>query len=110
MAKPEPYQFSDFYGYDQDCATLTAYSSSTGQSFSQICTFNGAVNYPANQTYYHDGSGSLPVAGDTCYSNSAGTTTLSTGYYYLSGSGNGNRVYIQIGSGGVVTFGGQQTC
>ena len=110
MAQVEPYQFSDFYGYDQDCSTLTAYSSSTGQSFSQICTFNGAVNYPANQTYYHNGSGSLPTTGDTCYSNSAGTTTLSAGYYYLSGSGNGNRQYIELNSSGVVQVGGVQTC
>jgi hypothetical protein len=34
-----------------------------------------------NQTYYHNGAGDAPVAGDIMYSDSAGTLTLSGGYY-----------------------------
>jgi hypothetical protein len=34
-----------------------------------------------NQTYYHNGAGDAPVAGDIMYSDSAGTSTLSGGYY-----------------------------
>ena len=98
------YKFSDFYGYDKDCSTLTSYSSSTMGTFNQVCPINGS-NPGLTQTYYHNGSSpsGKPVAGDTCYSDSAGTSVLAAGYYYLGGTGSGNRQYIQIsGSNGVV--------
>ncbi len=76
-------------------ASTTSYSSSTVSVFNGVCPFDGS-NPPANQTYYHDGSGTLPSAGDTCYSDSGGTTTLASGYYYLTGTGSGNREYIQF--------------
>ena len=88
---------------------LTSYSSSVSSTFGQVCPFNGS-NISANQTYYHDGSGSLPTTGDTCYSDSGGNTTLNAGYYYLSGTGSGNRQYIELNGSGVVQFGGVQTC
>jgi len=90
-------------------SALTSYSSSTMGNFNGVCPFNGS-NPPANQTYYHDGSGTLPATGDTCYSDSAGTTTLIGGYYYLSGTGSNNRNYIQVNSSGVVNFGYPQLC
>ncbi len=88
---------------------LTSYSSSTMGNFNGVCPFNGS-NPPANETYYHNGSGTLPATGDTCYSNSGGTTTLVGGYYYLSGTGSNNRKYIQVNSSGVVNFGYPQLC
>ena len=109
MAVVQPYAFSDFYGYDQDCSTLTSYSSSVSSTFNQVCPFDGS-NISANQTYYHDGSGNVPSAGDTCYSDSAGNNTLSAGYYYLSGTGSNNRTYIELNSSGVVNFAGLQVC
>ena len=90
-------------------ASTTSYSSSVVGVFNSVCPFNGS-NPPANQTYYHDGSGTLPSAGDTCYSDSAGTTTLASGYYYLTGTGNGNREYIQLDNNGEVLFSYPQLC
>tara|TARA_R100000742_G_C4250498_1_gene68872 strand:+ start:399 stop:608 length:210 start_codon:yes stop_codon:yes gene_type:complete len=47
-------------------------------------------------TYYHDGSGTAPVVGDNCYSDSGGTTSLSNGYYKTTALGG-----IRIISGAV---------
>ena len=50
-----PYKFTDWYGYDKDCSSVTAFTSAiaeTGLSCTQTL----------NQTYYHDGSGTYPVA------------------------------------------------
>ena len=107
-----PYKFSDWYGYDKDCVTLTAYSSSTMGVFSQACPFNGS-NPGLSQTYYHNGSGATPVAGDNCFSDSAGTTVLLGGYYNInSATGLGNRSYIKISSNstGEVDAGYPQLC
>ena len=53
---------------------LTSYSSSLAVRTEQACTAT------INQTYYHDGSGTNPVVGDVVYSDSAGTTFLSSGF------------------------------
>ena len=66
-----PYKFSDWYGYDKDCASLTAFDSST--------RYKDACGETLDQLYYHDGSSQYPATGDTCYSDSAGTTTLLAG-------------------------------
>tara|TARA_R100000315_G_scaffold62029_1_gene42000 strand:+ start:116 stop:715 length:600 start_codon:yes stop_codon:yes gene_type:complete len=55
--------------------TCTAYKSTA------ITNFNGACQGTLNQTYYHNGSGSLPVVGNRVYSNSGCTLTLPDGYY-----------------------------
>lgn len=94
------------------CNPLTAYTSSVMGVFNATCPINGSVN-TLNQTYYHDGSGTYPTAGDTCYSDSAGNNPLAAGYYVLgnSTSGAGNRNYIFIDSSdGVVESGYPQSC
>ncbi len=98
-----PYRFSDWYCYDKDCISLQDYSSSVMGVFNQACPFNG-TNPGLTQTYYHDGSGSTPVAGDACYSDSGGTSALAAGYYNINAAtGVGNRLYIKIsGLSGVV--------
>ena len=54
-----PYRFSDWYGYDKDCATLTSFSSGSGQTDVKfIC------NQVVNTTKYHDGSGTSPQVND----------------------------------------------
>ena len=86
-----PYKMSDWYGYDKDCSpTPTAFTSSVAiRSQSSVCSAT------LNQTYYHNGSGSLPAEGDTVYTDSAGTNLLTlTGYYRRSTFG-----YFQIVSG-----------
>ena len=67
-------KFSDFYGYDQDCSTVTAFTSA-------VAEVSIGCSQTLNQTYYHDGSGARPVANDTVYTNSGGTSKLGNGVY-----------------------------
>ena len=93
-----PYKFSDWYGYDKDCVVLTSFSSSTGTVFSGVCSLN------LGQTYYHDGAGAKPDAGDTVYSDSAGNNPLADFYYRT-----GTKTVIRItGGNGVVNSGWPQ--
>ena len=87
-----PYRMVDFYGYDQDCSTLTSFTSALAESGLEGC------NETLNQTYYHDGSGARPVANDTVYTDSAGTTTISNGVYRLDN----NTKFSVFGGSGVV--------
>lgn len=103
--KSTPDAMSEFYGY----SSLIAFSSSTSSTFTQVCPFNGS-NLSLNQTYYHNGTTSDPATGNTCYSDANGTNTLSAGYYYIGGTGSGNRKYIELNSSGVVNSFGVQTC
>ena len=75
-----PHAYSEFYG--RSFPTTTSYSSSQMGVFLANCNFNGNLN-PLNQTYYHNGSGQYPTAGDICYSDSAGTSVLAAGYYTI---------------------------
>jgi hypothetical protein len=104
-----PHKFSEFYG--RSFPTTTAYSSSVMGVFNQACPFNGS-NPGLSQTYYHNGSGSLPAAGNKCTSDSAGNTVLLAGYYNInSATGQGNRSYIRISSsGGIVDAGYPALC
>ena len=104
-----PHKFSEFYG--RSFPTTTAYSSSVMGVFNQACPFNGS-NPGLTQTYYHNGSGSLPAAGDKCTSDSAGNTVLLAGYYNInSATGLGNRSYIKISSNqGIVDSGYPALC
>ena len=80
-------RLSNFRDY-KVTVTLTSFYSSTGStSQSTAC---GLVD---TQTYYHDGSGSVPVVGDNVYSDSAGTTALPSNHYF-SGIGT---FHIQTG-------------
>ena len=58
---------------------LTAFLSSTGH-FRQ----DTACGLLHNQTYYHDGTGSIPVTGDNVYSDSAGTVGLARNHYFYA--------------------------
>ena len=93
-----PYKFSDWYGYDKDC---NSFSSSTGDGIGSVCALS------IDQTYYHNGSGTYPAAGDTVYSDSAGTSVLADNYYKF----NSTWVYrITGGSGGVNASWPQDIC
>ena len=82
-----PYKFSAWYGYDKDCTTgITPFNSSTVQT-----SESNACAATINQTYYHNGSGSLPAVGDECYINQNQTTVLAADYY-LTSSGGGFRI------------------
>ena len=104
-----PHKFSEFYG--RSFPTTTSYSSSVKGVFNQACPFNGS-NPGLSQTYYHNGGGSLPAAGNKCTSDSAGNTVLLAGYYNInSATGQGNRSYIRISSNqGIVDAGYPALC
>ena len=93
-----PYKFSDWYGYDKDCVAVTSFSSSTGAGIGSVCALS------IGSTYYHDGSGTYPAAGDTVYSDSAGTSVLADNYYKF----NSTWVYRITGGSGVVFSGWPQ--
>ena len=88
----KPYKFSDFYGYDQDCSSLTSFTSGAAETGLETC------EQPLNRTYYHDGSGTRPVASDIVYTDSAGTSVLSSGSYRLDN----NTRFTIFGSSGMV--------
>jgi len=92
MPVATPYRMVDFYGYDQDCSSLTPFVSANAESGLEGC------NETLNKTYYHDGSGTRPVANDVVYTDSAGTTTISNGVYRL----NNNTKFSVFGGSGVV--------
>jgi hypothetical protein len=88
-----PYKFSDWYGYDKDCATLTSFSSGSGQSDVKfVCT------QVVNTTKYHDGSGFNPQVNDDVFDNATGTTATSNGFY-TTGSGSNILGYYRVVSG-----------
>ena len=69
-------------------SSITAYSSSEDAKPSQACSAT------LNQTYYHNGSGTYPVVGDSCYSNVAGTTALPAGTYRMATAGISGAKYV----------------
>ena len=84
---------SDFYG-------LSALTSYLGGSLETTGGNACKVEEP-EETYYHDGSGSLPAVSDTIYTNSSGSTTLGAGsHLFLDGL---TRKYATTNSSGVVT-------
>jgi len=87
--KSTPDAISEFYGYSH--VTLTSFSSSINSNFFNVCSES------ITATYYHDGSFTYPDVGDTVYSNSSGSSYLSSGYYKL-GSGD----FMNVGSSGSV--------
>tara|TARA_R110002096_G_scaffold74307_1_gene176262 strand:+ start:925 stop:2151 length:1227 start_codon:yes stop_codon:yes gene_type:complete len=77
---------------------LTSFTSSSGTVFSGVCATI------LSETYYHDGSGATPVAGDAVYSDSAGNNPLAAFYYKI-----GVKPVIRItGTSGVVDSGWPQ--
>jgi hypothetical protein len=76
-----PHQMSEFYSYDHDKVSVTAFTANGSPNNSQVCG-----NSP-DTTFYHDGSGTLPTTGDTVYTNSAGTTLAGAGFLATSTSG-----------------------
>lgn len=74
--------------------SLNSFSSSTNQS-----TVAGACSATMNQTYYHNGSATLPAVGDTTYSSNSGLYPyLSSGNYKVSST-----QYITVGSNGLIS-------
>ena len=86
-----PDAITDFYGFS---AGPTEFLVRTG--FGLVCGSTTSISY------YHDGTGGLPITGDIVYTNSGGTTTASTGTYPAStlGSLAGAVVILTVGGRG----------
>ena len=78
-------------GVVESSATCTSFAAGPNSNFDGVCEAIGL------NTYYHNGAGSYPVAGDTVYSEPGCSTFLAAGYYLMS-SGN----YIRVIGGGQV--------
>ena len=80
---------ADFYGQSSGVAvTAWTFKSDSGGTWEDASSACEAMNEggTTDTTLYHDGSGTLPVNGDTIYTNSPGTTTASAGVYaYIDG-------------------------
>ena len=77
-SKPDgaaPHTMSEFYGYDNDAISSTAYTGSVKGASYNACFF------PNNTTYYHNGSGTLPAVGDNVFSDASLSTALAGGWY-----------------------------
>lgn len=94
-----PHAMSEWYSYDHGAGvSLTLFNSSLVQS-----TANIACKQSFFGPNYHDGAGADPTIGDTCYSDSKGSTLLPSGFYRYASTGN----YFGIGGfNGVVTVTG----
>ena len=60
----------------------TAFTATIGGTFNGIC---GDTNY--TETYYHNGSGTIPAAGELVYSDANGVNPLANDYYHTNASG-----------------------
>ncbi len=109
MPVNQPYVFGCWYGYDQDCVSLTAFNVGLGNSIGggyNMCNQTA----PGGNTYYHNGSGTYPVANDIVYlSNSTsnpfnGGTGIQTPYFANgASSGDSPLAWFRIvGSAGIV--------
>ena len=76
-------------------SSLTSYSSSGLASSAKAC------GQPTSNTYYHNGSGTTPAVLDICYTDSAGTTALGSGWYKMADGSAGGSRYFTNSSGRV---------
>lgn len=73
--------------------SISSFSSSVDNNPSSVCSAT------MNQTYYHNGPATIPIAGNTTYSSNSGTYPyLSSGNYKVSST-----QYITVGSNGLVS-------
>ena len=82
-----PDQMSDFYGFSPSpSVTQFRYNTGGGAKLPEFACANTSYNVG-----YHDGSGTLPVAGDELYSDNNGNNplNLSSGWYGMLSSGAG---------------------
>jgi|21_taG_2_1085346.scaffolds.fasta_scaffold01708_4 hypothetical protein len=77
------------------CTSLTSFTATIGGNFLGVCSLTPGT------TYYHNGSGTYPAAGDTMFTNSAGTAVADPKHYhYVDGTTN-KKIHI-TGTNGYV--------
>jgi len=80
------------------CSTFTNFSGTANTNFNTACTATIVSN-----NYWHNGSGTYPVAGDTVFTNVGGTTTASNGHFGIDDGGTKKIVSISGGNGVVAS-------
>jgi len=82
--------------------TGTGNTGSAAFKGSNSTTFNGACVAPTNNDYKHNGSATLPVAGNKVFLND-GSTLLNDGYYGIAATGSTASAMIRVIAGFVAS-------
>ena len=94
---------SDGGGQEDDGGdTGTGNTGSAAFRGSNSTTFNGACVAATNNDYKHNGSSTLPVAGNKVFLND-GTTLLNDGYYGIAATGSTASAMIRVNAGFVAS-------
>jgi|TARA_A200000159_G_scaffold137894_1_gene138528 ribosomal protein S27E len=78
--------------------TYTGFTSTIMGTFGSVCG-----NTTFDQTFYHNGSGTIPAMGELVYQDQAGTTPLQNGWYHTNASGTSTRYRITNNTGFVAS-------
>ena len=70
------------------CSSLTSFTATIGGNFLGVCALTPGT------TYYHNGSGTYPAAGDTMFTNSAGTAVADPKHYHYEDGGTDKKIHI----------------
>jgi len=87
---------SDFYGLS-NLTSFTYNATGSSEGGGGACDLTGIAD-----TGYHNGSGTSPVVGDNCFSDS-GATPLTNGNAYKFANGTDSGGFLNIGASGVVS-------
>ena len=101
-----PHKMSEFYAYDQDLTPvgpafyMTNSGVVTSATAAYSCNYIFSGSYYAT-VYYHDGSGSTPVVGDTVYTDISGNNEYSNNQAIWKGnatsqSSGGTGLYLSL--------------
>jgi len=102
-----PYKSSCWYGYDKDCVPLKGFNVGNPSAFeADMCSQTA----PGGNNYFHDGSGTYPVANDIVYLSNSTSNPVDGGSgiqwpYFANGAtlGDSPLAYFRItGSSGTV--------
>jgi len=92
-----PDSYSEFYGWAPPATWSAFYVTSRRTSAFSACVLS------ATTQVYHDGAGSLPVAGDYVAATSTGAKRLAGGYYAMNQSSGTPYQYIIVTTNGYVS-------
>ena len=99
MSISYPYKFSDWYGYDKDCANLVPFPA-TATNYSKAAFACGQASN-SNTVYLTDSS---PTVNQTiAYSNATGTTFQGQGHWGVDVLNGNANFKMTVGFNGVIT-------
>jgi hypothetical protein len=94
-----PYAMSEWRGYNH--SATTSFTSFAGSGI-WGSAFEACQDAKSNNTYYHNGSGILPIVGDSIYTDSAGNNPINFQSVRLVST----NTYVNTGFGGVISAAG----